>query len=214
MDEAASLPAGQELVEGRPYMRDAKGRLTPIVLVRPADLLKDEIVRDMIARARDESARLRRFRDTAFDEVDILMQLLADKYGAKIGGERGNVEIQSYDGTMRVSVQRADLITFGPELQIAKTLVDECLNEWGAESCAEIRAIVQNAFDVDQQHKVNRGALLGLKRLDITDPRWVRAMQAITDSITVTGSKRYLRFHTRPNPQSAWRAVSLDAATA
>lgn len=208
------LPAGQEEHAGKVYMRDAKGSLTPLELVKRSDVLKDELIRDMVVRAEELRAKIKRFREGGFDEADMFIELLADSYGVKLGGAKGNLTLESYDGTQRITIQVADLITFGPELQIAKAIVDECLLDWGAESRPEIRKIVQNAFDVDGQGKVNRGALLGLKRLDITDERWQRAMAAVSDSIQVTGSKRYMRFHKRANPQAAWEAIPLDAATA
>ncbi|MHB8285702.1 MAG: DUF3164 family protein, partial [Caulobacteraceae bacterium] len=178
---APLLPAGQEEHGGKVYMRDAKGNLTPLELVKRSDLLKDELIRDMIVRAEELREKIKRFREGGFDESDLFVELLADSYGVKLGGAKGNLTLESYDGTQRVTIQVADLITFGPELQIAKAIVDECLLDWGAESRPEIRKIVQNAFDVDGQGKVNRGALLGLKRLDITDERWQRAMAAVSD---------------------------------
>ena len=92
--------------------------------------------------------------------------------------------------------------------------MEECLLRWGADSRPEIRAIVADAFNVDQQDKVNRNALLRLKKLDITDERWLEAMRAINDAETPDGTKSYLRFHVRDNPKGAWRLISLDAATA
>lgn len=44
--------------------------------------------------------------------------------------------------------------------------------------------------------------------------RWARAMEAIKDSIRVIGSKTYVRFYDRPTPDAAWRAISLDLASA
>ncbi|MHB8285263.1 MAG: DUF3164 family protein [Caulobacteraceae bacterium] len=208
------LPAGQEEYGGKLYMRDAKGSLTPLELVKASDRLEDEVVRDLIIRAEKVRAMIRSFRDGAFDEADLFQELMAGEYGVKLGGAKGNLTLQSYDGTQRVTLQVADLITFGPQLQVAKTIVDECLLDWGSDSRAEIRKIVQSAFDVDGQGKVNRGALLGLMRLDITDERWLRAMAAIKDSIKVTGSKRYMRYHKRADSQAPWDPIPLDAATA
>lgn len=37
-------------------------------------------------------------------------------------------------------------------------------------------------------------------------------MDAITDSLRVVNSKRYVRFYRRPSPDAQWQAVSLDIA--
>ncbi|WP_375673355.1 DUF3164 family protein, partial [Bartonella sp. CL25QHWL] len=99
-----------------------------------------------------------------------------------------------------------------PQLQIAKSLLDECLNEWSADARPEIRAIITRAFNTDKEGKVNRGEIFMLLRLDIDDPRWKEAMRAIRESFRVTTSKEYVRFYERDSLESAWRAVTIDLA--
>ncbi|MDR9772407.1 DUF3164 family protein [Rhizobium hidalgonense] len=41
---------------------------------------------------------------------------------------------------------------------------------------------------------------------------WLRAMEAIRNSITITGSKEYVRFYERNTPKDEWRAVTIDLA--
>jgi hypothetical protein len=201
-------------VGGQPYMRDARGALVPVDLVRPMDLLMDETVRKVMAFARDLSAQVARFRGHTFHDVAALQALIAQEYGASLGGAKGNISLTSYDGTMKVQVQVADLIEFGPELQAAKVLIDQCLTEWGAESRVEIRALVDRVFSVGKEGAINRAELFSLLRLDIADERWVSAMRAIRESIRVIGSKQYVRFYERPSPDAPWRAVSIDIASA
>lgn len=212
--EHRDLPAGTVEAHGAVHMTDAKGRLVPIALVKAADKLEDELVREMHAKAAELAATIAAFKAWAFDQVDVFAGLLAAEYQAKVGGAKGNVTLTSFDGLLKVTVQVADLIQFGAQLQQAKALVDECLAEWAADSRPELQAIVANAFRVDKAGQFNRGALFALQRLDIADERWKRAMQAITDSIRVIGSSRYVRFHRRSNAQASWTAVSLDVATA
>ena len=209
-----SAPAGQEELGGQRYMRDANGKLTPLELVKAKDLLQDEVVRDLIARAIATSAVIRDFRASAFTDVEQFVQLVFESYGAKVGGAAGNILLQTFDGCMKVELQVQKRVSYGPELQAAKEIVDECLTRWGADSGPEIRAIVSDAFNVDQQGRVNRNALLRLRKLDITDARWLEAMRAIIDAETPDGTKSYIRFHIRDNPKAAWRHISLDAATA
>lgn len=120
----------------------------------------------------------------------------------------------SYDGTMKVEVRVADQIDFGPQLQIAKTLVDECLIEWASDSRPEIQAVVQRAFNTDKEGLINRSEIFTLLRLDIQDERWRRAMDAIREAIRVVGSKIYVRTWRRESPQAEWQAVTIDLAKA
>lgn len=207
-------PKPVEELGGQTYWRDAKGALVPAEVVKPEHKMEDGAVRALFGEAEVLSKAMRAFKDKAFADVDALNDLLDERYGARAGGLKGNITLTSYDGLKRVQVQVADQIQFGPELQTAKKLVDECVSEWSADSGAELRAVVMNAFRVDKEGQINRGALLGLLRLDIQDPRWVSAMTAIKDSMRVVGSKRYVRFACRANSQAPWVGVPLDLALA
>lgn len=200
-------------VAGQPYLRDAKGALVPIATIKAADLLMDELVREILGTARDVSAQLARFKAAAFERVAELQALIAQDHGATLGGVKGNLTLTSFDGLMRVQVQRADLLEFGPELQAAKALVDECVTGWAQGSGAELRTLVTRAFSVDKTGQINRAELFMLLRVEIADERWKRAMTAIRDSMRVVGSKAYVRFYERAETDGAWRAVSLDLAT-
>lgn len=212
--QADAIDAGSPVVtmQGHEYMTNATGHLVPLELVRPANRLQDEVVRKIFAYAEDLSAQVSRFRQHTFDDVDSFVGLLNQEYGANKGSGKGNITLTSYDGLKKVIVQNADLIDFGPELASAKLLVDECLMEWSGDSNANIRAIVNRAFNVDGGKGINRAELLSLLRLDLEDDRWQRAMQAIRDSMQITGSKRYVRFYKRNERLGKEIPVVIDVA--
>ena len=212
--DPAPIPDGREEIGGKTYMRDAKGALVPVELIRPQDILQDETVRRIIGYAIALSDQVARFKAHTFDDLGAFEALLEQEYGATVGGPKGNKTLMSHDGLFKVSVQVADYIDFGPELQIAKELVDECLNEWAADARPEIRAIVTRAFNTDKAGQINRAELFMLLRLEITDPRWMKAMQAIRDAMRVVGSKTYVRCHKRSAPDAPWEAITIDLAKA
>jgi hypothetical protein len=152
-----------------------------------------------------------RFRRHTFDDIDGFVALMDQHYGAR-GGTKGNLTLTTYDGLLKVQVAVADLIVFGAELQTAKSLVDECLQEWSAKSGKELRTVVQRAFDVEKEGLINRGRLLALLGYEIEDERWLRAMDAIRDSIKVIGSKRYVNVYRRADAKAPWTRVSIDVA--
>ena len=201
-------------VGGTLYLRDAKGALVPIETVKPTDLLMDEVVRGMTSRAAVVSAQIHEFKTSAFSEVAAFQELLAQQYDAPIGGAKGNVTLTSFDGCRKVQVQVSDLLEFGPELQAAKALIDGCLSEWAADGRPELRALVNRVFSVDKTGQINRAELFMLLRVEIADPRWVQAMQAIRDSIRVIGSRNYVRFYQRDAADAPWQGIPLDIATA
>ncbi|WP_127088353.1 DUF3164 family protein [Aquabacter cavernae] len=218
MEAKTELPApiaatGVEVIDGKEYMRDAKGALMPLSRVDARDKLIDELVRKMMGHARDLSAQIARFRGHCFDDVGSLQALLAQEYGAPLGGPKGNLSLTSYDGSLKVRVEVADRLEFGPELQAAKALVDACLAEWAANSGDEIRAIVNMAFDVEKTGTVNRSALFMLLRVSIEDERWQEAMRAIRESIRIIGSKTYFRFY-EADAEGAMQAIPIALAKA
>lgn len=211
-DGAVSPQIGQRDIDGKIYWINADGGLIPDVAVKTVDKLQDELVRRIVGFAIPLSAQVGRFRQHSFDDVDTFVALLEQEYGAKRGGAKGNLTFISYDGLLKITVAVAESIQFGPELQVAKGIVDECLREWAADSRAEIQTLITRAFDVDSQGRINRSALLSLLRLQIEDERWLRAMQAIRDSMRIVGSKRYLRIHQRDNAEAPWSAVTIDVS--
>jgi len=196
------------------YMTDSAGRLVPRANVKPEDLLQDELVKKLFERARSIRDGMRQFREDADSDIRAFLDLLAEQYGAKKGGAKDNLTLATYDGCERVTIAISDTITFGPELQIAKELVDSCLTRWTEGGNANIRAVVTDAFDVGKEGKLNVSKILGLRRLSIDDEEWKRAMQAITDAVKVNASRSYIRFHERASPDGTFIQVPLDIAKA
>lgn len=212
--EETNRADGVTIINGREFFTDARGGFVPLNVVKAQHKLEDETVRKIMAFALDLNAQIARFRNHTMVDLGTFDALLAQEYGAKIGGAKGNRTYQTFDGLMKVQVQVADQVDFGPELQVAKKLVDECLNEWSADSRPEIQALVSDAFDTDKEGKINRSKIFMLLRHSIEDERWQRAMDAIRDAMRITGSKEYVRFYTRQKPEDGWQAVTIDLARA
>jgi hypothetical protein len=135
-----------------------------------------------------------------------------EQHGAKVGGAKGNVTLMSFCGRYKVQVAVAESLTFDERLQAAKALIDECIHSWSEGANDNIRVLVNDAFQVDVAGNISIGRVLGLRRLNITDPTWERAMKAISESVQVTGSKRYVRVYERVGDSDRWQAVVLDVA--
>ncbi|MFA5248859.1 MAG: DUF3164 family protein, partial [Patescibacteria group bacterium] len=153
-----------------------------------------------------------KFKTYVLGEVNAFVELSLEKYGVEWGGNKGNISLLSFDGMYRVQVAISEYLTFDERLQAAKKLIDECITKWTEGSRSELKALINNAFQVEKQGKINTGRILGLRRLEITDPTWEKAMQAISDSLQVVGSKTYIRVYQRQEPDGRWEPVSLDVA--
>ncbi|WP_024896787.1 DUF3164 family protein [Brucella rhizosphaerae] len=213
-DFAGNSDQGVTMVKGKEYMQDAKGNLVPIEAIKPADRLEDEVVRKIMIFASSLSDQISRFRGHTMTDLGEFDALLQQEYNATKGGPKGNRTYQTFDGLKKVTIQIADFVDFGPQLQVAKRLLDECLTEWAADSRPEIRAVITRAFNTDKEGKVNRSEIFMLLRLDIEDSRWQEAMRAIREAMRITGSKEYVRFYERASITDGWRAVTIDMAKA
>lgn len=205
---------GRQVIAGTEYLSDPKGSLVPVQLVKPQHLLEDEVVRKIIGYALSLSDQVARFKGHTFEDLSEFEALLDQEYGTTKGGAKGNKTFMSHDGLYKVQIAVADHVEFGPELQIAKSLVDECLNEWSAEAREELRAVVTRAFNTDKAGQINRSEIFSLLRLEIADDRWKRAMKAIRDAMRVVGSKTYVRCYHRPTQDAGWQAITIDLAKA
>lgn len=209
-----ATPSSVIELEGQKYMRNPKGGLDPVETIKAADLLIDEQVNKVVGFALHLSDQVARFKRHTLNDVEMIRALLAQDYGHVIGGEKGNIQITNYAGTKRVTVKVADIIEFGPELQIAKDLVSKCVRSWSDGARAELRALALKAFDTDQQGRVNRSELLRLLRMDIDNEDWRAAMRAIIDSMRPVGTKEYVNIQIRENGRAKWTAVTIDLAAA
>lgn len=195
------------------FMINSEGHHVPYDKVKPEDKLEDVTVNTLYRKAADLNVALAAFKELAFSDVNTFLELLGEKYGVKKGGGKGNVTLTSYDGLTRVQVSIADFIDFGPQLQIAKQLIDECINSWSNGANENLKIMIDHAFRVDKNNRINTTAILGLRRHDIRDEKWKQAMQAIDESIRVTRSKSYIRFYHRDSTDQPWKSVLLDLAS-
>ncbi|WP_020179816.1 DUF3164 family protein [Methylopila sp. M107] len=201
-----------EHYSGQEMTRSADGGVTPIRTIKPRHKLEDQTVRRIIAFAMEISAQVARFRLHAMDDVVEFQNILADEFGAKRGGAKGNVTLKSFDDCLKVEVKTATLITYGAEIQRAKELFDEFVKESSDGASAELLALVTGAFQVDAEGKINRAKLVQLKRLSIDHPLWTAAMEALNEAERPGASRSYLRFWWRPNVEAAWQSITVDVA--
>lgn len=193
------------------YMQDSQGRLVPVDKVKDIDKLRDQTVREIVDKAKKMQETLAKFKSEIRDDLFSYLSLSYEKYGKKFGGKKGNVTVCSYDGNLRLHLAVNETVYFDERLQVAKGLIDDCITRWAQGSSSEIMALIHDAFQVDRQGAVNTARILGLRRLEIDDPQWKEAMEAISDSIQVSGSKEYLRFYTR-DETGKYLPIALDFA--
>jgi len=195
------------------YKEDAKGRLIPIGLIKPIDMQRDELVAEIVANAKVLNKAIAAFKHATFGDIQAFIELSSEQYGVTMAKGKGNLNLFSFDGKFKVSRAISERIVFDERLQVAKALIDTCIQRWAESSNDNIKVLVQDAFQTDKQGKINTARVFGLMRLDITDEDWIKAMAAIKDSMQVAGSKTYIRVYERQDDGS-YKAIALDVSNA
>jgi hypothetical protein len=195
------------------FMLNARGGLDPVAIVKDVDKLRDDMVREIVNESIQKHKELQEMKKRFFSTIDAFVRLSAEKYNLNYGGKKGNMTFLSYDGMYKVVVSVNENIFFDERLQIAKELIDQCIQDWATDSRNEIKALIQDAFYVGKSGKLDKNRILGLRRLDIQDERWQKAMTAISDSIQIAGSREYIRIYERdPNNSDKYNLINLDIA--
>lgn len=194
------------------YMQDASGRLVPTEMVSDIDRQRDELVQEIIGHAQQVSQAITDFKAQTMGDIEAFVDLSAEKYDVKMGGQKGNVTLMSFDGRYKIQRAISEKLIFDERLQVAKELIDQCIHRWASGTGSEIRALVEHAFQVDKQGNINTARIFSLMRLDIKDKQWLEAMAALKDSMQVAGSKSYIRIYERIGTSEAYKAIPLDIA--
>jgi hypothetical protein len=193
------------------YMEDAQGRQVPSELVKEIDKLRDQTVIEVMKKTLAMRDTLVEFKKGVWDDIQTFLNISASQHNVSFGGKKGNITITSYDGKYKLVVAVNDTLQFNEKLQVAKSLIDNCIKRWSDGSRPEIKTLVDDAFYVDKTGNINKDRVLGLRRLKIEDSEWLDAMQAISDSIQVVSSKTYIRFYQR-NENGGYNQIPLDVA--
>lgn len=214
MTDALEAIDGIVTISGRRYYQSDDGALIPESLVKPADKLEDDSVRKMIGYAQELSDQIARFKEHSYEDFFTTVAIINEQYGVKKGGKKNNITLQTIDGLMKVQVRNSEIKRFGPQLQAAKQLVDECISTWAEGARDEVQFLLDEAFGIKKEGKIDHGALLKLLRRDIKDERWQTAMKALSEAVRVIGSRTYLQFYRRDSTNDEWLPVTVNLAKA
>lgn len=193
------------------YRQDAHGNLVALANIKPVDLARDDLIRETFEKVLPAQQALAELKRSLMADVNAFIDMSVEQYGVK-RSVKGNTTLTSFDGRYRIVIANQDVLHFDERIQAAKALIDECLNEWSENSRPELKTIVQKAFDVNKEGKINVQRVLSLKNLEIDDEKWQRAMRALTDSLHSQTSREYLRFYIRKADSEEYELVNMDFA--
>ena len=196
------------------FMEDSTGALRRVDSIKQIDLLRDELVNKIIARAAAINEMLRELKEQSLDEIAAFVSLSAAEYGVTLGGKKGNVQLASYNGKYKVMRAKHDYMSFDERLLAAKQLITECLEDWAGRPGVPrgLVVIAERAFRKNAKGEISVSRVLDLRSHEIDDERWKKAMEIIADSIRVQATVTYLRIYERVGSTDQYKQISLDIA--
>ena len=87
------------------YWEDARGCLIPVEQIKEIDKARDELVREKVAKSKAMQTQLRQLKLELMGDIAAFVELSAERYGAKLGGDKGNITLQTFDGRYRIKRQ-------------------------------------------------------------------------------------------------------------
>ena len=191
------------------YREDARGALVPVSAIRPIDLMRDDLVNELFDTIEPKAQAYAEAKQKGIETVRTFVDVSAAEFDVK-PSKKGNVTLTSLDGKRRVLVAMQDVLTFDERLHAAKALIDQCLEEYSIGANANLKVIVQQAFDVNKEGNISTAKVLALRSYNIQDEKWQRAMRALTDSLTVHVSREYIRLYRRDEASGEYVRVDAD----
>ena len=190
---------------------DSKGRPVPEEYIRPEDKRRDKLVESILKRVSKLSAKLESEKTEIVDAIEKYLKELAKDNKVREGW-KGNILLYNFSQNLCIERRIDETVSFDERLQMVKTTIDKWINNKLKDTDPTLSKVIAQAFSVDKQGRINTAMLLKLKRIDIQDAEWKKAMQLLDDSIFVKSSKMALRFRSKDTkvPEGGWVEVSLN----
>lgn len=188
------------------YWVDGNGQKTPQNRVHEEDKARDKAVSRLVNRAKKLQAVVAA--EKAAMETELLAYL---GEAARREGEDwvGGAKLYSYSMDQSVTIKVAKRWTFDERLQIAKQKIDKCIENWSKGASSKLMAIVNRAFRVDQAGNVDAKQILMLRTIKMDDALWQEAMDLISDSMKLMGTKAYFYFQ-EADEDGKHKSIVLD----
>lgn len=194
------------------YMVNGLGHLVPVSAIREIDIVRDALVQDLIKEVKVRSAETASFKAQCQAQISSFVEVAAQEHGVTMGGTKGNVSLTSFDGRYKVVRAIDETIQFSEGLVVARELIDRCIQRWTDGANANLMVLINKAFQTDRAGNLSTARVLALASVNIDDPEWKKAIDAIHQSIQVSATKSYVRFYER-NALGQYVQIPLDGGS-
>jgi len=193
-------------------MTDAAGKEVPVEYVQKFDRLRDKKVRRIVT----SFTKARKALETLMAGTLAEVETLITERGVGVA-DRGNVQISSFDGMMRVEIVTRYSIILDDRAIEARRMMRaylgqglEQIHDFGPRQAA--LALVDDAFTPSRAGSLRTAMVQRLLNLKIIAPEWRDACEVLRSAMETYRGKSYLNVSVRPSRQQDWETIRLDIA--
>jgi hypothetical protein len=191
---------------------DATGDTVPAKWVPAYDKLRDQIAQRIAKRWQDEEKRLAKVKADTVADIEKLIEAAAREADVNLGGDKGNVQFRSFDGTITIGRDRQYRTEFDERLQFAQRLINEAIAELTDGSNADLAEIARKAFQPRKSGNLDMQRIRDLRTYNVKHPKWRQACEIIADCERTVAYRDYIRVAVRLAPDAKPTPVILDIA--
>jgi hypothetical protein len=196
------------------YYTDPAGEKVPAKYVKPYDKLRDHIARQIEKDWQAEQARLAACKLRTVAAIQKLQEAAAAEAGVDLGGEKGNLQFRSFDGSITISLDRQYRTEFDERLQFAQALIKEAVAEMTeGTSNADLAEIATKAFTPRKTGNLDMQRIRDLRTYNVSHPKWKQACEIISDCERTVAFRDYIRVAVRTAPDAKPQPITLDIAS-
>ena len=70
------------------YRTDARGALVPVNSIKPSDLMRDDLIKEIIAKVTPLNAQLAELKRDVINDLRSFIDISANEYGVALGGKK------------------------------------------------------------------------------------------------------------------------------
>ncbi len=195
-------------------MTDAMGNQVPMRYVSKYDRARDAGVRRIHARWLKARAYLEKVMADSLADLGKIA-IARDSAGVP-SGEKGNLQVSSFDGLVTVGLHVRYEIHLDERVVKARELMLDYARslaaKLGGDDAQALLALIDEAFQATKSGSLSVARVLSLMRRDIKAPQWQEAKRLLAESMETRRGKSYLRVESRSDRQQSPVPVRLDIA--
>ena len=197
---------------GVKYWEDCNGILTPVKNIKEEDKARDKAVERAVNKALKLHDLIVKFKAEMEEIVKNYLESVAEKYDSEW---QGNTILINFAQDMKVAVRVQKYIDFNEKINVAKTLINECLMAWSADSNPALATLVNQAFETDKKGQINREFIFKLTHFKMNAKthmeEWNKAIALLNESMYIKKTKDYMNYYRRIDGEK-WELITLDYA--